>query len=62
MTLAALLVWTVMVFEAKDQVTIADAALAFNTTPDIIREAGEVGMWIGCHAPDDDPTKQIPRN
>lgn len=55
----ALVIWTVMVFEGKDQVTVADAALAFNTTPEIIREAIEDAMWIGWHGPDDDPTKQI---
>jgi hypothetical protein len=55
----ALVIWTCMVAEAKDQVTVADAALAFNTTPEIIREAVDDAYWIGWRGPDDDPTKQI---
>ncbi len=55
----ALVVWTCMVAEAQDRVTVADAALAFNTTPEIIREAVDDAMWIGWHGPNDDPTKQI---
>jgi hypothetical protein len=55
----ALVLWVSMVFEAKDQVTVADAALTFNTTPEIIREAVDEAMWIGWHGPKVDPTKQI---
>ena len=55
----ALVLWTTMVFQGKDTVTVADAALAFNTTPEIIREAVDGAMWVSWHGPSDDPTKQI---
>jgi len=55
----ALVIWTCMVAEDKDKVTVADAALAFNTTPEIIREAVDEAMWIGYYGPPDDPTKQV---
>ncbi len=55
----ALVIWTCMVAEAKDQVTVADAALAFNTTPEVIREAVDDALWIGYYGPPNDPTKQV---
>jgi len=53
----ALVIWTTMNFGKKQ--TVAEAAEAFNTTPDIIREAIDEAMWICYGGPDDDPTKQI---
>lgn len=51
----ALVTWSAM----QDRtMTVADAAITFNTTPEIIREAIENTMWIGVYGPDDDPTKQ----
>ncbi len=52
---ASLITWTAM----QDRtMTVADAAAAFNTSPDVIRSAIEDAMWIGYSGPDDDPTKQ----
>ena len=51
----ALVTWAAM---QDKTVTVADAALAFNTTPDVIREAVEDAMWISVVGPRDDPTKQ----
>jgi hypothetical protein len=53
----ALLTWVAM--QDREGVTVAEAALAFNTTPDVIREGIEEGYWTSWHGPDDDPTKQI---
>lgn len=39
-------------------VTVAEAAIAFNTTVEVIREAVDEAMWIGWYGPDDDPAKQ----
>jgi hypothetical protein len=39
-------------------VTVAEAAMAFNTNPEVIREAVENAIWITVFGPDDDPTKQ----
>lgn len=51
----ALVTWSGM----QEQImTVADAADAFNTTPEVIREAIEEVMWIFVVGPDDDPTKQ----
>ena len=52
----ALVTWVAM--QDRSPVTVAEAALAFNTTPEIIREAVEEAMWIGVEGPDDDPSKQ----
>lgn len=53
----ALLVWTTM--QDRIRVTVAEAALAFNTTPEIIREAVEDQMWIFVSGDSDDPQKQF---
>lgn len=52
----ALITWVAM--QNRHPVTVAEAAAAWNTTPDIIRDAVEEAMWIGIEGPDDDPTKQ----
>lgn len=39
-------------------ITVRQAAIAFNTTPEVIREAVEDAMWISVVGPGDDPTKQ----
>lgn len=52
----ALVTWVAM--QDRSPVTVAEAALSFNTTPGVIREAVEDAMWIGVEGPDDDPTKQ----
>jgi hypothetical protein len=56
---AALVTWTAM--QDRSPITVADAALAFNTTPEVIREAIEAACWIFIASRDDitDPTKQI---
>lgn len=51
----ALVTWCAM---QQRMVTVADAALVFNTTPDVIREAIDETMWIDIYGPKDDPTKQ----
>lgn len=52
----ALVIWTAM--QDRSPVTVAEAAVAFNTTPEVIREAVEDASWISVEGPDDDPTKQ----
>ena len=52
----ALVTWAAMNYGKKQ--TIAEAAEAFNTTADVIREAIGCAMWITYSGPDDDPTKQ----
>ncbi len=53
----ALLTWTAM---QEKTPTVADAAMTFNTSPEIIREAVEGAHWIFVSAPEGetDPTKQ----
>ena len=52
----ALVTWAAMNYGKKQ--TVAEAAEAFNTTADVIREAIGCAMWITYVGPDDDPTKQ----
>lgn len=52
---AALVTWTAMQDHA---VSVSDAAKAFNTTPEIIREAVDDAMWIGYYGPQDAPDMQ----
>lgn len=52
----ALVTWAAMNY--GQPLTVATAALAFNTTPDVIREAIEGGMWIEYYGPADDPAMQ----
>lgn len=42
----ALVTWTAM--QLRRPVTVDEAALAFNTTPEIIRAAIDEAMWIDC--------------
>lgn len=44
--------------EDARKVTVADVALAFNTTPELAREAVEAHPWLFT-AHDPDPTKQF---
>jgi len=44
--------------EGKRDVSVADVALTFNTTPELVREAVEDHPWLFCHD-DTDPAKQI---
>lgn len=54
----ALVTWTAM--QDRYPVTVADAALAFNTTPEVIREAIEDAHWIVVvNESSPDPTKQL---
>lgn len=54
----ALVTWAAM--RDKHPVTVADAALAFNTTPEVIREAVDNASWILIVNEDDpDPTRQL---
>ena len=52
----ALLTWAAM--QEHQPTTVAQAALAFNTPPAVIREAAEDMPWISVEGPYDDPTKQ----
>jgi hypothetical protein len=54
----ALVTWAAM--QDRYPLSVADAALAFNTTPAVIREAIEDASWILVVNEDDpDPTKQL---
>ncbi len=53
----ALVTWAAM--QGSRRLTVSDAALAFNTTPDVIREAVDGAMWIGYDGGGGDPTKQV---
>lgn len=44
--------------EGKRDVSVADVALAFNTTPELVREAVEDHPWLVSYD-DTDPAKQI---
>lgn len=46
----ALLTWVAM--QDRADVTVQEAAKAFNTTPEIIAEAVEDAMWIGINDKD----------
>lgn len=48
----------VYVNEGTKPVTIADVAMTFNTTPELVREAVENHPWLFSEH-DDDPSKQI---
>ncbi len=52
----ALTTWAAM--QNRTVLTVADAARAFNTTPEVIREAIDGAMWIMWDGGGDDPTKQ----
>lgn len=54
----AVSVWSFMQNSEK-QTTVADAALAFNTTPELVRQAVEDHYWLSLDNPGElDPTKQ----
>ncbi len=54
--ITALSVW-VYVNESERTLTIAEAALVFNTTPELVREAVEAHPWL--YSPHkDDPSEQ----
>jgi hypothetical protein len=44
--------------QAARSVTVADVALAFNTTPEVVREAVAEHYWLGT-SDDADPAKQV---
>lgn len=44
--------------EGARSVTVADVAMAFNTTPDLVREAVKSHYWLHSYH-DDDPAKQV---
>jgi hypothetical protein len=55
---AALVTWTAM--QDRLGVTVAEAALSFNTTPEVIREAIKDAAWIlVVNEYDPDSTKQL---
>lgn len=43
----------------EQQQSVASAALTFNTTPQIVRDAIEAYPWTLLTGPTDDPTKQM---
>lgn len=49
---------TLVAMQDRVGVTVAEAAMAFNTTPEVVREAAGGAAWISVEGPDDDPTKQ----
>lgn len=51
----AISVWAWM---QPEQQTVADAALAFNTTPQFVRDAIAVHPWCFVSGPEDNPMKQ----
>lgn len=51
----ALVTWAAM---QERIVTVGEAAMAFNTTPEIIRGAVEDASWIYIDETNDDPTMQ----
>jgi len=53
----SLVTWAAM--QDRYPLTVAEASIAFNTAPDVIREAIDETMWILWTGPDDDPTKQL---
>lgn len=53
----AVSVWAWMQSSPTPQ-TVTAAAVAFNTTPELIRAAIEEHPWCFWSGPDDDPTKQ----
>lgn len=55
---AALVTWVAM--QDRSPITVAEAAFAFNTTPEVIREAIEDASWIFIATRDDitDPAQQ----
>jgi len=44
--------------EDNRKVSIADIAMTFNTTPELVREAVAAHPWLYCQH-NDDPAKQI---
>ncbi|RAV76580.1 hypothetical protein [Aerococcus loyolae] len=50
--------WSVM---QNRKTSVAEAALTFNTTPEIIRTAVEYGFWMSleCDEGENDPAKQF---
>lgn len=53
----ALVTWVAM--QDRAHVTVAEAALAFNTTPEIIREAVHDAYWAFLNGEDSDPDQAI---
>lgn len=57
--ITALATW-VYTNEGDYECTVAEAALAFNTTPELVREAIEGHPWLLLRGADEtDPTKQV---
>lgn len=55
--ITAIGVW-VYVNEGRRYLTVAEAALVFNTTPELVREAVQTHPWLYSR-PHDDPAKQL---
>jgi len=54
----AVSVWSFMQ-NKETQTTVAEVALAFNTTPELVRQAVDDHYWMSLDNPDEkDPTKQ----
>lgn len=54
----AVSIWSFMQ-NKETQTTVADVALAFNTTPELVRQAVEDHYWLSLDDPSEtDPTKQ----
>jgi hypothetical protein len=48
----------ILVAMQQRTMTVGEAAMAFNTTPDVIREAVEDASWIYITGDDGDPSTQ----
>ena len=54
----ALQVWSFM-RPGNGQCTVREAALAFDVTDKVVRDAVSEHYWMSLYGPDDDPTKQF---
>lgn len=54
---SALVTWVGM--QDRGKVTVAEATMAFNTTPEVVREAVCDGSWMFLFGADSDPLQTI---
>ena len=54
----ALVIWSGMNFQVGAHISVAQAATAFNTTANVIREAIDAADWIAYVGEDSDPERQ----
>ena len=55
----ALVTWACMNFKAGARISVAETAIAFNTTDVVIREAIDAADWISYDGEENDPEKQF---